>query len=435
MKTTGTPLDEAEAFLEVEALHSGLLVSRGPGGVRFWHRTFQEYLAARHLSNEGFPDLLVELAKADIERWREAVLLAAAKVARGTKFATWSLAATLCPPGEPAAPPGDPQWWLTLLAGQMIVETGIAFDPKLSMSNQRCREHIVESLQCLVDGGHVPPVDRAAAGIALAKLGDRRKGVRLGADGLPDIDWIALPAGEFVLGETGEPAVIGQPFGLSRHPVTWAQFQAFVAADGYRDAGTADDDSRLLPWWGAEGLAWKRQHQISGPGNENDPAFQTPNHPRAGVSWYEAMAFCRWLSHESKQEITLPAEAQWEWAARWNRQTGQAGERPYPWDGGEDDLAHRCNMGGTGIGHTSAVGMFPGGKADCGAMDMSGNVWEWCENLYETGKPYRVLRGGSWISAAPRSLRSASRFSGHPGVRVIGVGFRVVCVVVGSAGG
>ena len=125
----------------------------------------------------------------------------------------------------------------------------------------------------------------------------------------------------------------------------------------------------------------------------------------------------------------MPKEAQWERAAR-----GIDG-RDHPWKGGEDDIALRCNMGGTGIGHTSAAGLFPSGKAACGAMDMSGNVWEWCEDLYQSDQPYRVLRGGSWIHYGLRSLRASYRGSGDPGSRSCDVGFRVVCVVVGSASG
>jgi formylglycine-generating enzyme required for sulfatase activity len=168
-----------------------------------------------------------------------------------------------------------------------------------------------------------------------------------------------------------------------------------------------------------------------------DPVFQTPNHPRVGVNWFEAMAFCRWLTQQLRQkkvlteseEIRLPHEAEWEQAARWNSKESQADDRHFPWGNEEKSIAQRCNMSKTGIGHTSAVGLSPSGKADCGAMDLAGNVWEWCENLHNPDEEWRVLRGGSWLDGAPHRLRCSSRNGSHPVNRFNYLGFR--CVVVG----
>jgi formylglycine-generating enzyme required for sulfatase activity len=166
-----------------------------------------------------------------------------------------------------------------------------------------------------------------------------------------------------------------------------------------------------------------------------------------GVSWYEAVAFCRWLSEELKRrgelkkedDITLPSEAQWERAAR------HTDGRTYPW-GDAEELKTRCNMRDTGIGHTSAVGLFPGGKAECGALDMAGNVWEWCRTKwmdnytnYEQrareldeldGSDARVLRGGSWFDGVPRDLSCSYRNDSLPVNRYDDFGFR--CVWVGA---
>jgi hypothetical protein len=103
-------------------------------------------------------------------------------------------------------------------------------------------------------------------------------------------------------------------------------------------------------------------------------------------------------------EIRLPHENEWEWAARWNKDTREADSRAYPWRGSTEDddealLMQRCNSAETDLGHTSAVGLFPKGEADCGALDLAGNVWEWCRNEYEdVAEARRVLRGGSWIN-------------------------------------
>ncbi len=99
-----------------------------------------------------------------------------------------------------------------------------------------------------------------------------------------------------------------EPFYLARYPVTNAQFQCFID----------DPEGYANPRWWAE-LDAK-------PGTPAMPRWDEPNHPRETVSWFEAMAFCAWLSERLGYAIQLPTEWQWQQAAC----SGQAGFN-YPW--------------------------------------------------------------------------------------------------------
>ena len=143
------------------------------------------------------------------------------------------------------------------------------------------------------------------------------------------------------------------------------------------------------------------------------------------MSWYQAVAFCRWLSAQLGYTVTLPTEQQWEKAAR-----GTDG-RLYPYEGEFD--AAKGNTRETGIGQTSAVGLFPDGASPYGVLDLSGNVLEWCLNQYDdptqtavdaSGKS-RVVRGGSWDDNRDFA-RAVFRYGLNPDFRYGYFGFRVV---------
>ena len=124
--------------------------------------------------------------------------------------------------------------------------------------------------------------------------------------------------------------------------------------------------------------------------------------------------------------MRLPTEAEWERAARGTERRG------FPW-GPEQDFADRCNCSPAGIGHTSAVGLFPKGNTPEGIADLSGNVWEWCENWYdEKEKKLRVVRGGSFDFDG-FCLSPGFRLHGTAAGREISAGFRVVVACSASA--
>jgi len=213
---------------------------------------------------------------------------------------------------------------------------------------------------------------------------------------------------------------IVEPYWISRYPITVAQYRCFVAARGYEQPH----------YWTDAGWAWRSDNQISEP-ERYGGAFELDNHPQVGISWYEAVAFCAWLAEQTQQTVRLPTEAEWERAAR------HTDGRIYPWDNGWDRT--QCNNAELGLGVTTAVGIFPGGKSQCSALDLSGNVWEWCstqwlENYAEyqhkvrddlAGDAQRVVRGGSF-GGDPDDVRCAVRGRLIPHGRGNDAGFRVV---------
>ena len=409
---------------------SGILMGESPSVYRFPHRSYQEYLAAGHLIRNDFPELLREVLTEGAVLWREVVQLSAGQVS-ATPFMLWSLLETVVPGGPAEATEvGDPGFERALYAGLAIRETGVW--RRASELEREKLEPIRQWLERSVELGALAPADRAAAGRTLALLGDRRSGIGIDDDGVPDIAWIEVPAGSFLMGSTdGDKGAFGSEkpqqslelgrFSISRYPVTNAQYAAFTGDGGYTET--------WRDCWTDEGWKWKAERDS--PYDAIDPDFLLANHPRVNVNFFEAAAFCRWLSQKLGREVRLPSEAEWEKAAR-----GQDG-RIYPW--GDDFDAAKCNTLETGIGKTCAVGMFPSGASPYGAMDMSGNVWEWTSSPWtdnyavhekDAGAPdaapgARVYRGGSyWFDA--RFARSAFRSRFGPVWSDQNHGFRVL---------
>jgi formylglycine-generating enzyme required for sulfatase activity len=144
-----------------------------------------------------------------------------------------------------------------------------------------------------------------------------------------------------------------------------------------------------------------------------------------GVSWYEAVAFCHWLSAASGEKIALPTEQQWQRAAQ-----GDDG-RAFPWGNTWDAGKCNNNVDKKGIGRTTPVTAYPGGSSPFGVFDLSGNVWEWCLTSYAEESndvnieaEYRVLRGGSWNDDDIDVFRAPSRDRNYPNGRNGNWGFR-----------
>ena len=297
--------------------------------------------------------------------------------------------------------------WLGDVNPELLAEC-LVFNGLFSSENYLLQIKTRDWIQRMTDLDREPnPESRAAIGRALGILElDDRPGVGLDENGLPDIDWVEIPGGEFLYGEEKESRKINA-FNIARYPITNTQYQTFINDGGY-------DNDR---WW--QGLSQRITEA-------KKPTWDQSNRPRETVSWYEAIAFCRWLSQQLGYTVQLPTEDQWERAAR-----GTDG-REYPW--GNEYISDYANINETiYLRQTSAVGLYPSGGTPEGVLDLAGNVWEWClndsdmpENTALEGDDPRVLRGGSWFGS-PVFARASFRHRFDPGFRDSRIGFRVVC--------
>ncbi len=229
------------------------------------------------------------------------------------------------------------------------------------------------------------------------------------------MEFVKVPAGEFWMGSDPKVDISAQSdaqpqhrvyldeYWIGKYPITNKQYQVFVK-----------ETNRRPP------VGW----------NNNDFPKAKADHPVVNVSWYDAKAFCKWLSEKTMKKIGLPIEAQWEKAAR-----GTDG-RIYPWGNQAPDsiLANYDSN----VGDTAEVGSYPAGASPYGALDMAGNVWEWVADWY-SGSYYsqspandpsgpvsgneRSLRGGSW-GGNGYYIRSAYRRRDYPLASNNLIGFR-----------
>jgi len=191
-------------------------------------------------------------------------------------------------------------------------------------------------------------------------------------------------------------------FAIARYPVTNAEYAHFV-----RDA--AHGPPR---WWGGA-----------------EPPQRLSNHPVHGVTWADAISYCRWLTVRTGRIYRLPDEREWEKAAR----AGDA--REFPW--GDVFAPEAANTREAGIAGTTPIGLFPANPL--GLHDLAGNVEEWTNSWFalypgSVGEAdtyageTRVTRGGSYLLGASIA-RCARRHGPYEGV--LGIGFRLVRSLTG----
>ncbi|MDQ1257707.1 MAG: FGE-sulfatase protein, partial [Candidatus Hydrogenedentes bacterium] len=251
------------------------------------------------------------------------------------------------------------------------------------------------------------------------------------ADGVA-LELTRIEPGQFVMGSDqgypserpAHPEIIAKPFLIGRFEVTNRQYRCF---DPAHDSGLETGEA----------------YQFGD--DERGFTLDRPEQPVVRVSWDDAMAFCDWVSEKTGHTVSLPTEAQWEYACR-------AGSTTPFWYGTLDsDFCRSANLSDA-THHTVyyphvPTALPPWRPADTrfddtwrvsaptgffapnpwGLYDMHGNVAEWTVSDYGPGSR-KVARGGSWLDC-PKRARSAFRLHYEASQAIHDVGFRVVAEI------
>jgi formylglycine-generating enzyme required for sulfatase activity len=413
----GGAIEHNERLLENETEDSGILSPAGQTDLKFWHLSFQEYLAAREigsLTESGQIERVVGSGKLYKPEWRETMrLLGGVLRLQGEAKVEGLFQAILSARGSSLP---EQARCAGLLGSMMRDLSGMGYKPATPEYESTLKS--LDRIFLAAEAARIDVKTRIEAAEALGSVGDSR---------LEGGNWIAIPAGTFRMGaqskrkngrnydpeasdeESPVHEVRLRAFRIGRFPVTVQEFAVFMDSGGYE----------TRRYWAAGGYCEFQQPD----GWEGQRLHL--NRPVTGVSWFEAAAYCAWAGGR------LPTEAEWERAAR-----GPKSSR-FPWgdepalDPSWANYRHRDSPGSP-----TPVGVFPAGNSTEGISDLLGNVWEWCTDWYgeyseETaedpaGPPngkYRVMRGGSWNND-PQYVRVSYRDGGVPAYRNYVVGFR-----------
>lgn len=460
--------DEREArrscahFLRDAAERGGLLEAMDDQYGFYTHATFQEYLAGRYLvveyPAEKLPLFLIEHVGNDL--WEEPLRLAAGYLANTNEGMANKFVLQIAGAGTNEE---------SKARALYVAGLALADFPQIRRLPDTVKTILPQMEKLLT--ANPPRVGtrlRFNLGLALGSLGDPRLNPL-------EPECVPVPAGTFRMGTNAEeeeqmkaqevsvyddekPAheVYVSDFSIGKFPVTNLEYAAFYEDQGY------DTEA----YWSKDGWAWRtgkfdskvseiedkdlRENYESWledrpvdlrdkPFYWDNPQWNTPNLPVVGVSWFEAEAFCKWLSQKTGKTYRLPTEAEWEKTAR------GAGNTIWSW--GDTWNGEFCNNADNDtketLSRTSPVGMYLQGASSYGALDMIGNVWEWCSDWYDeelyqklpeetvkdpTGASSgnsRVVRGGSW-GFNRDNARCAVRFRSKPVTYGFNLGFRVV---------
>lgn len=254
--------------------------------------------------------------------------------------------------------------------------------------------------------------------------------------------YIRIPAGQYIYSVTKKEVSIPDLW-FAKYPVTNRQYRSFVdflagkpseavnrlTLKAYTDAlhelaSSADDAVKGFNKYLKEERDLVNRFRST---YDDDRKFNKDEQPVVGVSWFDARAYCLWLSMLSGSEYRLPTEEEWEWAAGGRREEphGVLKVKAYPWGDKPEPTRKHANFD-RNEGATTPVGRYPDGATPEGLYDIAGNVWEWMENWSNEFPKLKALCGGSWL-VQPDALGCSARLSYYPDFsNDYHFGFRVV---------
>jgi len=216
-----------------------------------------------------------------------------------------------------------------------------------------------------------------------------------------NIEMVRIPKGHFIMGEedSKKEVIIEYEFELGESPITIGEYMTFV-----------EETQRHYPEWLDEDSDYRTI-------NNYKKMNLTNNAPVIGIDWYDAVAYCKWLSKKTNKNYRLPTEIEWEYACRagtttkWSFGNNEKELDKYAW--------YKDNSNGT-------THIVKGKKSNkWGLYDMHGNVWEWCADWYDENENRKVIRGGSEGDNSNCSC-STYRVKNNPINKYVNVGFRIL---------
>jgi formylglycine-generating enzyme required for sulfatase activity len=420
----------ARKFFNQIKKFTNIFVEQGDDSVEFIHGTFGEALAAFGLTSIGsdFEEGWQIIQKHLLDSaWQEVVLLFVATYGV-IKFAP-KTASEIVNKILDQERQGNDEGRNVLIAGACLEEVG-----EQSIVHS-VSEKVKLSLIKLSQKTSVPLATRRDAGFLLGRIGWKPE----------DLDQFILIKIDPLL-NTHVAQDISKEFSIGKYPVTNLQFRRFIEDGGYQN----------LEYWSEPGINWltgntddeysplyfklTQRSDIKRPTPYfwHDPFWNNPLSPVVGINWFEAEAYCRWLSTKNKGVFRLPSEGEWEYAS-----CGSNGFE-YPWGGGfKPSMANTAEswwveeipfnirqwLYADSISRknasTTIVGQFPESNTLTGICDMAGNVWEWTDTWFDESRTNRVTRGGSWIGKSSyarckyRGQNAPLNYANYLGFRVV----------------
>jgi formylglycine-generating enzyme required for sulfatase activity len=440
---------------------------------RFIHHSFQEYFVARYLAEvvrqpESIVKYLVTRPILDTW-WREPCLLSASYLdltspRQGENFIKELSGMNL----ENEELEGNPT--ITLARCEIAASALLELHSAKTSLRVNLSSHVRKIFSNYTILTNSTPFIRTRFGTTIAQFGDPRPDVLT----VSDLNLCYIPAGDFMFGDpdsmkdrSADNVMIDYRYWVSQYPITNAQYTQFILDDGYRKPQYWQEAITLGIWSGGRIRGTMEEEYGEGPKKYPYP-FNAPNHPIVGINFFEATAYVRWLTEnwrsdakiDNEWEVRLPSEIEWEKAARGGNlipknplispmasfllnpfdillKDNDLPSRRYPW--GDNYDPNLANTEETHLKSTNAVGCFPGGDSPFGVSEMSGNVTEWTQSLWESLTDHndhrkfeaqRVIRGGAFQFVS-RYARCSMRVGFDPGHRDQTRGFRIaVCPIL-----